>query len=154
MNQAQTYFRNSLDQGNVKQFNKFGEFVVTKAVAGQKIDTVINGVTETTNTAKDGDNIVTGISGETYLIDDKKLQSRYAFVAKTAEGDLYRATGHCFAVEYQGTSFTFTAPWGEDMICDPGDFIASTSKEGLDDVYRIEKGAFANTYKKAVSDGE
>lgn len=149
MNQAQTYFQNQLGQGNVKQFDKFGNFIVTKAYAGQKIDTVINGVKETTNTAKEGDNIVTGISGETYLIDDKKLQSRYEFVAKTPEGDSYRATGHCFSVKYHGPSFTFTAPWGEEMICDEGDFIASTSKDNLDDVYRIEADAFEKTYKPA-----
>ncbi len=58
-----------------------------------------------------------------------------------------KAVGNCFAFKYYGPTISFKAPWGEDMICKEGDFICSTSKESLDDVYRIEKDAFMATYK-------
>ena len=34
------------------------------------------------------------------------------------------------------------------MIVKSGDFIASIDLENLDDIYRIEKDEFADTYKK------
>ena len=54
------------------------------------------------------------------------------------------------AYEYEGESMVFTAPWNEDMIVNKGDFLATTD-ETIPEVYRIERSAFYQTYKRAVN---
>jgi hypothetical protein len=60
----------------------------------------------------------------------------------------YPANGSCHAFEYEGQAFAFEAPWGERMIVNPGDYIA-TPTIGSDDIYRIERNAFLATYREA-----
>ena len=146
MNAAQILFLEN--KNRVREYQKFGNVVAKQVTAGLKIDTVIDGEIETTNTSKDGDWLVTGPKGEQYLIADDKFKKRYAFVSKTPRGDKYKAVGNVFAVQFKGATFKFKAPWGEEMLCRNGDFICSTSMANVDDVYRIEKDAFAKTYKR------
>ncbi len=146
MNQAQQYLKDNIK--HVREYAKFGNVTAKQVEAGLKVDTVIDGKLETTNTSKAGDWLITGVKGEQYLIDDKKFKSRYAFVSKTPRGDKYKPIGNVFAVQYKGKAFTFKAPWGEDMICDSGDYICTTTLDNFDDVYRIEEDAFVKTYKR------
>lgn len=121
--------------------------IAKQVKAGLKVDTIIDGKLETTNTSKDGDYLIIGTKGEKYLIDKDKFKKRYAFVTRTPLGDKYKAIGNVFAIKYEGPTFKFKAPWGEDMLCESGDYICSTSMSNLDDVYRIEKDAFVKTYR-------
>ena len=142
-NPAISYFLRALDGNEVAYFKKVGEIKANKALVETSVVTTIDGEQETINTANVGDYIVTGAAGERYVLTADKLESRY----KHKGGDTYIATGGCYAVQYEGASFTFKAPWGEDMICNSGDYICSTVTNG-DDVYRIEQSVFNKTYHK------
>ncbi len=141
-NQAVTYFLNAVKANKVKTYQKFGTVTAIKATSKQSVKTVIDGKTETTNVANIGDYIVTGASGEKYVLTADKFKSRY----KKVKDNIYEAVGECNAVKYVGKAFKFKAPWGEDMICENGDYICSTALDGSD-VYRIEKEVFKKTYK-------
>ena len=129
-------------KGLVRKYQKFGTVKARLATAGERVVTTVNGKVETTNTAKVGDYIVTGPAGEEYIIGKEKFESRYK---KVSDG-VYKALGTCFAFQWKGSPFTFTASWGERMICDKGDYLASV-EENLSEPYRIEKSVFTETYK-------
>jgi len=146
-------FRQADAEGKVALYNKFGTVQARLAQEGEVVNTVINGVQETTNTASAGDVVIKNIgsaSQEEYIIDGGKFAKRY-----TTKGDLgenfidAEPVGSTYAFTYQGEGFTFTAPWGEDMVVENGDAICAPSKDDLNDVYRIEAGAFVATYAAA-----
>ncbi|MDU8350761.1 hypothetical protein RYA05_02515 [Pseudomonas syringae pv. actinidiae] len=138
----------------VNRYKKTGTIQAKLAICGEKIDTVIDGVLETTNTAKEKDMVVKGPAGELYLIGYEKFASRYKVANEPTENfSDYEATGECFAFEYKGDDFSFTAPWNEEMIVKSGDFLASPDSK-INEVYRIEKVVFAKTYSPAPSDQE
>lgn len=147
-NKGVTYFMDAVRAGSVKKYSKYGTFDVTFSPVEQEVVTSINGEVETKNTAKVGDAIVTGPQGEKYVLSVDKLKSRYTFVSRSKNGvEKWKANGTCYATPYHGKTFTFKAPWGEDMLCKSGDFICSTSTDGSD-VYRIEKTVFLSTYRE------
>lgn len=141
-NKAVAYFMSAYKTGKLKEYKKFGAVTVEKVKLPTKVHTIIDGKIETVNTAKPGEYIVTGIAGETYVLTAEKLKSRY----KKVKGNTYEAIGECYAIQYVGKPFKFKAPWGEDMLCENGDYICSTALDGSD-VYRIEKEVFKKTYK-------
>ena len=146
MNRAQELVQEAIDNGTIKLYKKFGIFKGRKAKIGEKIDTIINGVKETANTAGENYWVLTGAKGEQYLLSETKLRERYSPVTSTT-GPLFEATGETYATQYRGTAFEFVAPWGESMLCEFGDFICTTAVDNLDDVYRIESSVFADTYR-------
>lgn len=122
--------------------------------------TIVSGKLETMKQAKAGDivirNIILGGSAETYIMSKEKFENRYSVVDNTSlfiDGYLwYKATakGQVFASMYKGDTFKFTASWGEEMICNDGDYIARPVDGDINDVYRIEKDAFDKTYTKTL----
>lgn len=143
----QSRWREAKQGGLVNYYKKFGTVHARRASDGERITTQINGQAETTNTAQSGDWIVTGAKGEQYILSDDKFSTRYAKTAKPGE---YRAVGGCFAFELPaGISFRFLAPWGEEMLANGGDYLASTKPTGDDDIYRIERSVFHSTYRSA-----
>lgn len=146
-NAGVAYFMSALDDKRVQRYKKFGEVSVEISKSVQTVITSIDGEQETENVARVGDAILTGPKGERYVLSYDKLTSRYTFVSKHADGtETWKPTGFCYAVPYAGETFSFDAPWGEPMICNDGDYIASTKTDGTD-VYRIERGVFERTYK-------
>ena len=143
-NPAVDYFLRALSEDRVSFYRKFGEVTASKVLVETKVVTEIKGEVETVNIAKPGDFIVTGAEGEKYVLTPEKFESRY----KHKVGNVYTATGGCYAVQYEGIDFAFKAPWGEDMICKDQDYICSTVLTG-DDVYRIERLIFLKTYRNA-----
>lgn len=143
VNPAVSYFLDAVHKGTFRSYNKYGQVKAMKVLQPTKVVTVIDGKTETTNMANVGDYIVTGARGEQYVLTAAQLAKRYQHV----KGDVYNAVGHCYAIKYKGKKFSFRAPWGEDMICEPNDYICSTALDGTD-VYRIEKTAFLSTYRR------
>lgn len=144
-NPAVAYFEKARENGDTRQYQKTAKTKIRKATPGKVYETVINGIVETTNTAKKDSYEVRGESGEIYLISEEKLKTRYVWENNDADGwGIYAAIGKVHAVCYYGNSLVFKAPWGEDMICNEGDFLCSTG--GSDDVYRIERDTFFRTY--------
>lgn len=129
-------------------FDKVATVSARPATEGEDIDTVIDGIKETTNTAAAGDYVVTGPKGEEYIISGEKFNKLYE---ATAEEGVYKAKGLVKAYQIpEGTEdFTFVAPWGEDMLVQAGDYIATSFADNFDaeKCYRIEKGVFEQTYK-------
>lgn len=141
---VQSLFSKALEQDEVHEYKKVGNVTARPAKIGEKIDTNINGKTETTNTAKAGDIVVTNPGGESYIISGKKFFERYS---STSDKNVFKAKGRAFAFKYSGKDFSFMAPWGEKMLCENDDYLVSLSKSDLE-IYRIEKDVFHSTYKR------
>ena len=103
---------------------------------------------ETVNTATKGDVVITGTRGEQYVVKPRKFLELYnvidgvatprpspRLVARVSKAALETAAG--------GTSISFKAPWGEDMLLRAGDYLV---KDGTSGYYRIEARAFRDTY--------
>jgi len=52
---------------------------------------------------------------------------------------------------YHGKTIEFVAPWGEKMLCEDGDYIARPLGGSPEDIYRIEKQIFNQTYTEIVT---
>jgi len=126
-----------------KDYAKFTEIKVRKAIPNELIETITSDGKETQNTAKENDFVVTNLggSGEKYILPADKLYKRYFNV----EGDIWKAKGECKALEYSGEPMQFEASWGEAMVLKPGDMICSPLPD-LNEVYRIARVEFFSTY--------
>lgn len=128
-------------------YKKFGAVACRLAIVGESIITNIAGEQETQNTAKEADVVVRGALGEEYILSLEKFSSRYNIDKPVhSHYQLYEPCGTCLAFEYRGEPLQFMAAWGEAMIVQPNDFLATTS-EDVPEVYRIERNAFFSTYK-------
>lgn len=148
-----------LFEGMVKlEYQKSGNFLYrqTRMGAPETVLTIVSGKLETIKTAEATDiimrNIEIGSSAEMYIIPLEVFQKRYEMQTEPLHIDglvWSRATakGRIFAAEYKGEIITFDAPWGEQMLCEPGDFIATPVGGDKEDVYRIEKDTFVQTYQ-------
>ena len=137
------------NSGTQKKYRKFGTVKAKYAVESKVYDTVINGIVETTNTAKAGDVLVTNPGGEQYLVNLEKFKDRYNGPDMKNIDQSYEACGECFGIQYQGDKLSFMAEWGETMIIESGDMLVSTEMPA-NNVYRIEKNAFKDTYKEVL----
>jgi hypothetical protein len=125
---------------------------------GEIIVTVIKGEGKETQSppAEAGDVVIRNRCPETgneqYLVKAAKLSSRYEgplAAANTGGWRPYRPRGiemRFFIVgEHEGT-FTFTAPWGEQMVARPSDAIVRNPADP-EDIYRVAAAAFGCTYE-------
>lgn len=126
-----------------QHFRKSGSFTFKKVTEEQEVVTEINGEVETKNTAKVGDYILTGSVGEQYILNAETFAKRYVVTGENTAD----SKGECFGNIYRGEPITFIANWGEQMICKTGDYLVSP-EDTYPHAYRIEAGAFLNTYKK------
>lgn len=136
------------NQFKSKLFEKFSTADVRLAKEGEIVQTILDGEVETVNTAKSNDVVVRGTRGEEYVMDKDKFAKRYDLTNKTLSESYQtvKATGTCIAYQYQGEPMEFNASWNEKMIVKAGDWLATTD-ESVPEVYRIEKQAFAETYR-------
>lgn len=108
----------------------------------EKIDTIINGVKETNNIAKQGDFIITGVKDEKYVMSKSKVEQRYDIIddktIKTKQVEIK-------AKKYNGEEIQFKASWGERMILQNSDYLVKNN----DEYYRIEKEAFMELYARS-----
>jgi len=151
-NKAVDIFKSADENNALLKYKKVGIVQVQPAVPGENLETIINGEKETQKIAGENDFIVQNATGEIYLLHADKLNERYTYVGKSDYApnvELYEAKGTVWGIQYTGEeSFQFQAPWNELMLCNPGDFIVSTVRGQYTDVYRIEKGVMAVTYKQ------
>lgn len=131
-------------------FKKQGNVEGRPAVVGEKIATVLaSGVTETNNTAKEGDWIMTNPSGEQYIIAEAKFLSRYE---ATETSGVYQAKGYCRAIKNPfSVPVEIIASWGSpqtgDENCMFADVCDADGNNMGGEPYIIEVNAFAETYK-------
>jgi hypothetical protein len=50
------------------------------------------------------------------------------------------------AIQYAGETISFKAPWGEEMMCQNGEFIANPIGGAETDIYGIAEVEFRQTY--------
>ena len=135
-----------LEKTNAKNGLVYKKIEVVKkarvAFKGEVVVTTINGVVETTNTANEGDMIITGLVGEEYIIPSIKFEKLYNKI----EDGLYVTKPDSIKAVQVTEKIHFLAPWGSEMIALPSDYIAYRSDS---DAYRIEKGEFEKTYALA-----
>merc|ERR1712232_600679 len=152
-----------------KPYRKFKYAFLKEAVAGEKVQTFINGKLESENVAKEGDWIVRAAttSKERYIVPAKTFASNYDAQPLeitddpdaeelAAEGfKAYASNRRILAVEADEAILRkfpegrFVAAWGEPMLVEIGDYLASGlpgEDQRIHEVYRIEKEAFAQTY--------
>jgi hypothetical protein len=132
-----------LTPSNPKTYTKFGNVVARPAEIGEVVETIIDGQLETTNTVKEPGFVITGTEGEKYFVKANTFKTRYNHL----HGDVYVPVGKVVAVKWTNPPSKFKASWGEDMIINPGDFLAATPDDTAHP-YRIEAKAFSKTYKE------
>jgi len=153
MNQAIELFKKAKEEGRTVKYEKFGNITARLSCPDELVITMIDGIEETRNTAKVGDMVATGQKGEIYIIPAAKFDRLYEKISiPESDTDVYKPKGivEGVMIPWNSDSFTFDAPWGENMIADPGDYIVTSVSDNFDPekVYRIEKEAFELTYKK------
>lgn len=149
-----------------KQYQKRGRFLFRLVMAPETVLTIVSGKLETIKTAVVGDivlrNIEIGSFAETYIVSEDTFKKRYDVVAEPerynpAQRKVYRidnirwceakAKGQIDAFRYERDDpFEFMAPWNELMLCEKGDYIARPIGGEKNDIYRIEKNTFQQTY--------
>ena len=158
-----------------KQYQKRGRFLFRLATAPETVLTIVSGKLETIKTAVVGDivlrNIEIGSFAETYIVSEDTFKKRYDVVVEPcfvhdksfterynpAQRKVYwidnirwceaKAKGQIDAFRYERDDpFEFMAPWNELMLCEKGDYIARPIGGDENDIYRIEKNTFQQTY--------
>ena len=96
---------------------------------------------ETQNTAAAGDIVMSGPTGERYVIRATKFPQLYTRQGDTVTPD---QTPKHVAVYTGAQTISFKAPWGENMILKHGDYVVNDG----DGYYRIAKKEFELTYNR------
>jgi hypothetical protein len=110
-----------------------------------EIETILPDGKETKNKAEPGDIIISGVSGEKYVVKAKKFGSLYS--GKIGEKVKVAPNPREVAKFTGKDEITFKAPWGEDMVAKPGDYIVKdVQSDGSVGYYRIAKSEFEKTY--------
>ena len=111
------------------------------AATEEEVVTVTASGVETRNTATAGDVIMSGPSGERYVVKATKFGGLY----DGEVGDTVIPNQSPRMVkQYDGESVVFVAPWGERMLLQHGDYVVS---DGPDAFYRIAEREFGETYE-------
>jgi hypothetical protein len=125
---------------------------------GEIVVTIIKGQGQETRSrpARTGDYVVRNRCPETgneeYLVSADKFAERYEATATAAGPDgwrEFRSTGKTvrfLLLQEDDASFSFVAPWGEQMVAVPGDAIVQTLGDEQD-VYRVARASFDCTYQ-------
>lgn len=138
------------------KFKKRGTFLYRTATVGETVLTLCTGRLETFSIINESTDVVLknfeiGSWAEEYVISRKKFEERYDRVEgqHVISGVVWLrcvAKGQVEAFQYQGETITFMAPWGEQMLCNPGDYMARPLGGAVNDIYRIEQETFLKTY--------
>lgn len=161
-----------LERGTVHA--KTGIAFLKRATAGETMETIFDGKVETVNTAKDGDWVVRAntTAKERFFLPDAKFQRLYKqtpvpYADHTDAAELeaegfqaYEPCGRVLALKVDTALLAkhlpegkFLAAWGSEMLVEDGDFLCAPAPPGetgppasVNEIYRIEKTAFAQTY--------
>lgn len=113
----------------------------TVAHEPKEVVTVTADGRETQNVAQPSDIIMSGASGENYVIKAAKFPKLYT---GTIGGSVFPDQAPRNVARYTGEeTVMFKAPWGEDMVLKPGDYLV---KEDEGKYYRIARLEYEQTY--------
>lgn len=139
-------------------YRKYQRVHARPAAEGEQIVSVTESGEETSNTAAAGDKVVRNLTEakEEYLVSQTTFAKRYTEVEPVDDlWKLYDPVGEILAIEITqdviqllrvGAEFLIMAPWGTEQVAMAGDFLVSPLPK-LDEVYRIGKSEFAQTYE-------
>lgn len=151
-------FAKAEEEGRLGLARKAGAVDARPARAGEIVVTVIagEGVETKSPPAQEGDMVLRNRCPETgneqHLVRGKKFADRYEGPTGPAAADgwaPFKPRGvemQYFVIPQGQEAFTFTAPWGEEMVARAGDSIVRDPNH-LKDIYRIARAAFACTYE-------
>lgn len=144
------------EKAEKQQFVKRGKFLAREAGLGETILTIVSGKLETIKRVEVPSvvlrNIEIGSSAETYVVDKEVFLKRYTETGEFHNVDrltwqVALAKGEIEAFRYiVDETITIMAPWNEEMLVQKGDWIARPLNGKEDDIYRIEKDTFDQTY--------
>lgn len=144
-----------------RKYQKKGKFLYRYADPGETILTIVDGKLETMKTVGELEvvlmNIELGSSCEQYIISLSTFLKRYVIYKEEIliGGHTWkRAVASGRVIAFENTleePFMFMAPWGEEMICNQGDYLANPVGGEPTDVYRIEKNTFLQTYGEPIN---
>jgi uncharacterized protein (DUF2345 family) len=115
----------------------------TVAREPQRVVTMTSDGKETENTAAQGDVIISGPSGETYVIKAAKFAKLYQ--GSMGETVIPEQNPRMVAKYTGDQTVNFMAPWGESMVLKPGDYLV---KDGDAGYYRIAQKEYQETYNE------
>ncbi|MEX1018394.1 MAG: hypothetical protein WDZ49_01975 [Litorilinea sp.] len=118
------------------------------AMAGETIETVVDGLTETVNVANDGDYVVSNPGGEEYIVEKDRFESRYTLIEATE--NQFLPTGAPVQIIELDQNVEFEAPWGETQYILAGGFLIFN----VDEVYGIQRQEFLDTYAPSNAEGQ
>lgn len=137
-------------------YKKRGKFISRIAIMGETILTIVAGKLETMKTVNEPSivlrNIEVGSSAEMYIVPLESYNKRYyedsgnSYLIDGHKWQVAFAKGEVRAFQYNSEPIIITAIWGEEMIVEPGDYIARPVDGEQTDIYRIEKKTFKQTY--------
>ena len=146
-----------------RRYCKFQQVHARPATVNEVIVSRTSDGEETTKTAADGDFVVKNLTEaqEQYLVGKDKFNARYTYVEDVdEEWKLYNPVGEVMGIEISrdlttmlgaGEEFFIMAPWGSEQLAREGDMFVSPLP-ALDEVYRIARKEFDETYKLADAD--
>lgn len=151
-------FETMAKEGHTGVAHKTREVDARQAIAGEIVVTVIKGegVETRSKPAEAGDWVVRNrcpaTGNEEILVKAAKFPTRYGEPLSEPDAQGYRTfkplgtdMGY-FLVSKEIGDFTFTAPWGEQMVAKVGDAIVQTPSDKAD-TYRIAAASFDCTYE-------
>lgn len=108
----------------------------------QEVETTLDGATETRNTARAGDRIVTGTKGERYVIKADRFGQLYE--EDPHDASRYLSRNRVRALQLQEAA-EIVAPWGETQRVPAGGYVVQTL-DNPQDVYLVSAEVFERTY--------
>lgn len=148
---------------SAKKFEKFQQIHARPATPKEVVVSITADGEETTNTASAGDYVVKNLTkaAERYLVSEEKFEARYQYVSDLEDGwKLYDPIGEVYAIEITreitseltvGEEFYIMPSWNSEQFAQEGDLLVSPLPS-LDEVYRIARAEFEETYRSADRD--
>lgn len=133
---------------NAPIFEKHVRVHARPAAPDERVVTMLaSGEEETSNTAREGDWVVTNPQGEEYVVPKDEFEKKYA---ATENDGVYQSRGYCRAIRNpQGMAVEMKASWGELVHGDEQCFIVQAcDADGslYGEPYIVAKEAFDTTY--------
>lgn len=150
-------FQRAAKSGAIGKASKTKTVDAKSATVGEVVITMINKEEETrSRPAEAGDMVVRNrcdaTGNEQYLVKGATFAERYRGPEGPADAEGWRPYAPkgknmlYILVKPEDGDFTFTAPWGEQMIARPGDALVR-DPTNPNDTYRVAAASFACTYE-------
>jgi hypothetical protein len=141
--QFQPTSKKKLTYQYAQDYNNMSPMSYTVAQQQTPIVTITADGKETQNVAEPNDLILSGPSGEKYVVKAAKFPKLYV---GQIGGPIHPEQGPRNVAVYNGSDpVNFIAPWGESMVLKPGDYLV---KEAEGKFYRIAKKEYEATYNQ------